>query len=466
MLFNSFVFAGIFLPAMLLLFWAMPNAQAKRGLLLLGSLVFYGYWVPIYLLLLLTLVGVAWWCAVQAEHSRGRWPVMLAALLLLGSLGYYKYAGFLGVVAQDLAMWQTEYRVPQLALPLGISFIAFQALGYVIDVSRGQFPAERRYTMVLLFKAFFPQLIAGPICRAHELMPQLQGEFKFRQAQFASGLAIFSIGFLLKAFFADGLAPHVDQLYTQSHFGFYDAMAAAIGFGGQIYADFWGYSTMAVGLARMFAVDIPINFNLPYLSTSLREFWRRWHITLSEWLRDYLYKPLGGSRHGPMRMVLALMITMLLGGLWHGANYTFLIWGAIHGGLLVLEHLLGARQIHTHHTSRFSYRNFLGWLYTLIAVFATWVFFRADNVHQALEIFTALAQPRPESISGLPNGVRQILLLALLLFLLQFPIERLLARLRREMVSDHIAVAVAFWAIIASVILGAPQAEPFIYFQF
>jgi len=260
-------------------------------------------------------------------------------------------------------------------------------------------------------------------------MPQLKGKFTFRLDQFASGIAIFAVGLLLKEFFADGLAPLVDRLFVdKAHYAFLEAWAASIGFGGQIYADFWGYSTMAVGLARMFAIDIPTNFNLPYLSISLREFWRRWHITLSQWLRDYVYKSLGGSRHGLSRTITALMLTMLLGGLWHGANYTFLIWGAIHGTAQVLEHVFGSRQLKTR-CRRISLSALFGWIYTFLVVFVAWVFFRAGSTAQAVQIISAMFSPATIGLNEIPAEIRQIAFFAAVLMLIQLPIEWLLGHL-------------------------------------
>lgn len=466
MLFNSFVFIALFLPLTLLAFWLVPGDRYKRGVLLASSLFFYGYFHWPYLALLVGLVGVAWACALYAERTAGTAPVWIAAVALLGVLAYFKYAGFLARVAQDLhLLGGASRRVHDLALPIGISFIVFQALGYVIDVHRREFPAERRFTVVLLFKAFFPQLIAGPICRAHELIPQLRNPFRFDLVRFFSGLAIFAVGLLLKEVFADGLAPLVDTLYAPgaARPNAVTAWAAAIGFGGQIYADFWGYSTMAVGLARMFGVEIPVNFRLPYLATSLREFWRRWHITLSQWLRDYLYKPLGGSRHGPGRTAFALMATMLLGGIWHGANYTFVVWGGLHGAVLVLEHLLLKRQEPDARAARIV-RRVIGWSYVFIVVFVAWVFFRAANIGQALTIVKAMF------LGGLGGEVsatvRQIFALSLALFVVQVPVERFLEGLREARVTPPVALAASFWSVVAAVVLGAPAAVPFIYFQF
>lgn len=465
MLFNSFVFVALFLPMTVAAFWLWPGDRGKRVILLVSSLFYYGYFYWPYLGLLFGLVGVAWACALWVEQRRSSAPVWVAGGVLLGVLAYFKYAGFLVLVAQDLGLSAGgSRRVHELALPIGISFIVFQALGYVVDVYRQEFPAERRFSVVLLFKAFFPQLIAGPICRAHELMPQLKQHFRFDASQFFAGLGIFAAGLLLKEVFADGLAPLVDALYAPgAQRSMTDAWAAAVGFGGQIYADFWGYSTMAVGLARMFGVTVPVNFHLPYASTSLREFWRRWHITLSQWLRDYLYKPLGGSRHGPRRTALALMATMLLGGVWHGANYTFVVWGALHGAVLTLEHFLrpgrpGAPM------SVLSVGRIFGWTYTFVVVMVAWVYFRAVDVHQAGAIVSEMFGHA--SHAGTQASVRQIFFLSATLFVLQFPLERFLEALRQERVSPPTVVAFSFWGILAAVVLGAPAAVPFIYFQF
>lgn len=467
MLFNSFVFAGLFLPLALMLFWSMPSPEAKRVILIIGSLVFYSYWFPLYLFLLLGFVSVAWWCALQLEKTSTLWPLYFAGFVLFGGLGYYKYSSFIGQIAVDTGVLSPEVKLSKLALPLGISFIVFQAMGYVVDVYRGKFQAEKKFSVVLLFKAFFPQLIAGPICRAHELMPQLKGNFIFRLDQFVSGLAIFSLGMLLKEFFADGLAPLVDQLYIpKDRYTFDAAWAASIGFGWQIYADFWGYSTMAVGLARMFGIDIPVNFNLPYVSTSLREFWRRWHITLSEWLRDYLYKPLGGSRYGVFRTVWALMITMLLGGLWHGANYTFIIWGGVHGVSLVLEHMVSKKQLRLSHQQRFSIGGIVGLVYTFFVVFVAWVFFRANDLSQAMKLVSAMLSPTLFRFALIPLEIQQIFFFVIVLLIIQFPIEWLLKRLRREQLPASMAIVIAFWSIIFAVVLGSPATVPFIYFQF
>lgn len=465
MLFSSFVFIGIFLPITLLLFWLTPSDRGKRIVLLVTSLFYYSFWFPVYIFLLAGLVGIAWLCALMAQKRPSALPVVIAAVSLLGVLVYFKYAGFLAQVAADLGL-ATGLRdsLPHVALPLGISFIVFQALAYVVDVHRREFEAEPRFSVVLLFKAFFPQLIAGPICRAHELIPQLRGSFSFDANRFINGLAIFCVGLFLKSVFADGLAPQVDELFAQTSSRTQgEAWAAMVGFGFQIYADFWGYSTMAVGLAKMFGITIPVNFNLPYIAGSIRDFWRRWHITLSQWLRDYLYKPLGGSHHGLPRTMIALSLTMLLGGLWHGANYTFIIWGAIHASLLVSEHLLRPWSARVGQLVPAPVMYAGGWLYSMFAVFVAWVFFRASSTEQALTIVRELW-------TGIPRWdgpvVVMIFSLAAALLALQFPLEKFLDRMRKDAFEPAAAVVLSFVLVVAAVVLSAPVAVPFIYFQF
>lgn len=459
MLFNSFVFVGLFLPISVVLFWLMPTNKFKRGMLLISSLIFYAYWNPLYVLLLVGLVWAAWYCAIIAERTNSLLPVLVAATILLGSLCYFKYFNFLIQILEDLNFLSPYSQRVNIILPLGISFIVFQALGYVVDVHRKEFHAEKSFWNILLFKAFFPQLIAGPICRAHELIPQIKGYFQFNIHKFLSGTAIFSVGLLLKEFLADGISPVVNLLYLKSNLTTLDAWCASLGFGVQIYADFWGYSTMAIGLAKMFAIEIPVNFKLPYLASSLRDFWRRWHITLSEWLRDYLYKPLGGSRNGYYRTIIALLITMLLGGFWHGANYTFLIWGLIHGIALIIEHSFAFIRYRDSYLSKL-----LGWMYTFLVVFVAWVFFRASNLNQAYEIiFTMFSVDFSPQIS---QEATQVLFYFGCLVLFIVPIDNLLRLLRAEKIPGHISILVTIWLGILSLILGAPVNRPFIYFQF
>jgi D-alanyl-lipoteichoic acid acyltransferase DltB (MBOAT superfamily) len=468
MLFDSFVFTGIFLPLSLALFWLSPSNRLRQLVLLVTSLLFYGYWNVAYVPLLIGMVFVAWFCARQAGATSSTWPVWLASACLLGILFVFKYVNFFGHVFVDMRLISPDNE-PNLhvALPLGISFITFQSLGYVIDVHRKDASAEPRFTVVLLFKAFYPQLIAGPICRARQLMPQVMGPFRCTRAQFLAGLAIFTIGLFLKFVFADGIASHVDALFLRaSGHTRLESWAAAYGFGCQIYADFWGYSTMAVGLAYMYGIELPINFHLPYLSDSVREFWRRWHITLSQWLRDYLYKPLGGSRRGRTRTVCALLATMLLGGLWHGANYTFMLWGLLHGAALSVEHLL--RNVYPDDTSASHPFNGLiriaGWCYTMLIVCIGWILFRATDIGQALAITESFFFGKDFGV--VTPAVMQITFLTMALFVLQIPIHTAIRVLAEGNMPEEWSFACAFSLLLGTIVLGAPQTRPFIYFQF
>jgi D-alanyl-lipoteichoic acid acyltransferase DltB (MBOAT superfamily) len=259
----------------------------------------------------------------------------------------------------------------------------------------------------------------------------------------------------------------VDPLYGGSAItARIEAWAAATGFGGQIYADFWGYSTMAVGLARMFNIEIPVNFDRPYLAWSIRDFWRRWHMTLSRWLRDYLYKPLGGSQYGKLRTFCALMATMILGGLWHGANYTFIVWGGIHGLALGAEHLVSRERASRLESRKRSLGIYMvrgiGWIYAMVVVSVSWVFFRAPDMSHALSIIMAMAKGPSANAS---HSVKQIAVLVIALFLIQFPFEWLLRMFRKEEIPPWIGVVTSFVLVLGAVVLGAPEAVPFIYFQ-
>lgn len=471
MLFNSLPFF-IFLPVTLLLYWSAARAETRQTILLTSSLVFYAFWFPPHILLLLALVTVCWFSALYLAPRGPTLAISSAALILFAALGYWKYASFLARVLRDLGMpvsWLQSFP-EQMTLPLGISFIVFQGLGYVIDVARRDKEPEPHWSTVVLFKAYFPQLIAGPICRAQELMPQLKALKAFNARQFASGWAILGIGLFLKVVFADNVAPTVDGYFAiPDQISGAQAWGAALGFAVQILGDFWGYSTMAYGMSLMFGIVLPVNFRLPYLALGVRDFWRRWHITLSFWLRDYLYKPLGGSHHGLVKTFGALLLTMLLGGIWHGANYTFLIWGLWHGLALILEHamvrLFGQMPLHSRIISSWAWgtvSSAAAWLYAMSVVLIGWVFFRADTVGAALSVLSHMHQSLP-TIHELPRG---FVILILGFFLIQKPVECLLDSLRAGAISSGWCYLMTVWLLLAAVIMSADDALPFIYFQF
>lgn len=417
MVFASDVF--ILFMAVLLPLYALAVRQWPEGgkqVLIFASLFFYSYWLPTYLLLLLGSIAANFalgkrLIAIQSEFSRKRW----LALGLVGNLGliaYFKYAGFF--IENLNILFGQELPILKVALPLGISFFTFQQISFLVEIYRRRLAAVGFWDYVL-FISFFPQLIAGPIVTPSEMLPQLQRKrfWQLRSDHFALGFFLFSAGLFKKVVLIDPYVPYIDIVYshaaTGAAVGALDAWTAAVGYAFQIYLDFSGYSDMAIGLAFMFGLRLPINFFSPYKAASIREFWRRWHITLSRFLQNYLYIPLGGSRMGTSRTVLALMGTMLLGGLWHGAGWQFIVWGGLHGALLVVNHLW------LQFRSRISVLNMLTghWLYracmvlvTFLALSITWVFFRADSVSTALNILHGMfGMSEAESITSLTKGI-------------------------------------------------------------
>ncbi|TXH79816.1 MBOAT family O-acyltransferase [Thauera aminoaromatica] len=405
MIFSSASFIVFFIAVLAVYAGARTHGQ-RAGVLLAASILFYASWKPVYLLLIGFSITANWYAyrGMLATRSRALMIVVIAANL--GVLAAFKYLGLL----IESALWVAsavggEVAVARpgwidWALPLGISFYTFQMLSAMIDVYRGSCTKEIGYRDWFLYVTFFPQLIAGPILHVHELVDQLQTLKPIAWENLRIGAFIFVGGLIKKALFADNLAPVVDDLYAHpERLDLMRAWLATVAFGMEIYLDFSGYSEMALGLARMFGVVMPLNFQFPYISRNPSEFWRRWHITLSRWLRDYLYVSLGGNREGRFNTYRNLMLTMLLGGLWHGANWTFVFWGFLHGALLVLHRLLnGALRLLD---VRQGYRidrviSLLGWPTMFIAVHFTWVFFRASGFDQAWQICAAMlgmAQP-------------------------------------------------------------------------
>ncbi len=344
MLFHSQAFLLLFLPPVLVGFYLL-SGRFRLWWLLVASFAFYGYWDIRLLPLLAGSIAVNWalaamWGRLGATERGASAPIMAGVAMNLLLLGIFKYADFIAESAAYAGGWVHDPW--NIVLPLGISFFTFQQLSYLIDLRRGQAPVYgfRDYA---LYVAFFPQLIAGPIVRHNELVSQF-GRDPWRDGaaeRLSRGALLLTFGLAKKVFVADRLARVADPLFQAAHGGlsFAESWVAAAAFGLQIYFDFSAYSDMAIGLALMFGFALPENFRSPYRSVSLRDFWQRWHMTLSRFLRDYLYVPLGGSRHGAIRTVAALMSTMLLGGLWHGAAWTFVLWGALHGLGLVVVHL-------------------------------------------------------------------------------------------------------------------------------
>ena len=392
MLFNSFSFLFLYLPVVLAgyLWLALWRPTWIIGWLALASLFFYGYSDSRYLPLLLASILFNYWCGLRlaaAITHRKQWLVgALAANLAL--LAYYKYANFFLATVTDVSGWP----VPgwDIMLPVGISFFTFTQLAFLVDCYRGQ-AGEYRLLHYTLFVSYFPHLIAGPILHHKEMMPQFAQRARPNAADFAVGLSIFVVGLAKKVLLADPLSVLVAPVFAPgAQPQLVEAWIGALAYTMQLYFDFSGYSDMALGLSRLFGVRLPLNFNSPYQAADISDFWRRWHMTLSRFLRDYLYVPLGGSRAGPARRCRNLMLTMLLGGLWHGAGWTFVVWGGLHGMYLVLHHGWQARR------GRRNWRNGCNRCWwarplTFFAVVLAWVVFRAPDLATAVDIWQGMA---------------------------------------------------------------------------
>lgn len=398
MLFNSLTFLFFFL-FVYGLFWVIPRWTGKKLLLLVASYIFYAAWSPPYIVLLLVSTSVDWWLARLIGRTENlvyrRALLVLSLITNLGLLAYFKYGDFLlSNFSALLVSFGVVYHFPEslIVLPVGISFYTFASLSYTIDVYRREVKSDWGFADYALFVSFFPHLVAGPIVRASYLLPQIATPKQPTQNQIGWGFALVLMGLFSKAVMADAIfAPVVDSFYAAPlNFGTGDAWAAVLSFSGQIYYDFSGYSLCAIGLAMSFGFAFPDNFHHPYAARSVSEFWRRWHISLSTWLRDYLYIPLGGNRGGEWNTYRNLLLTMLIGGLWHGASWMFVLWGGLHGLYLAAERTLGLYT--TKHSPSFSTRQFriLPVLFTFIVVTLTWIPFRASSPSEAAIVTASL----------------------------------------------------------------------------
>jgi len=423
MLFNSYGFIFLFLPIVLLGFFQLGRIHHAYAAawLALSSLFFYGYWNPAYVGLLLGSIVCnyafgMWIAKAGVQHAAARKKRVLvfaiAANLLL--LGYYKYANFFLASANSLT--GSSLTLGDIMLPLGISFFTFTQIAFLVDTYQGKVK-EYNFVHYVLFVTYFPHLIAGPVLHHKDMMPQFahNATYRINWDNVATGLLLFTLGLCKKVLWADSLAPFATAIFDGTQHGMltgtlptiYEAWSGALAYTLQIYFDFSGYTDMALGIALMFNIRLPINFNSPYKSTSIIEFWRRWHITLSTFLRDYLYIPLGGNRHGKLRRYGNLLATMLLGGLWHGAGWTFVIWGALHGVYLVINNLW--RDLVSDRFLRW----IPGWLgalaggaLTFVAVVAAWVVFRSSDMAQAITMLKAMfgIAARPVSFDAVMHG--------------------------------------------------------------
>lgn len=385
MVFSSLIFLWLFMPAVIIGYYVVP-ARFKNMFLLLVSLVFYAWGEPIYVLLMLASILINWLIGILMDRSsRCRKAVLAADIVInIGILVFFKYLGFLAETVN--ACFGTAIPAFDIALPIGISFFTFQILSYEIDLYRGKYRAQRNIINLALYISFFPQLIAGPIVKYKDIDDQLQKR-EHSLEKTMEGIRRFLYGLGKKVLIANILAESVDAVYALDMKDVTGWMAwlTALMYMLQIYYDFSGYSDMAIGLGKIFGFDFQENFNYPYLSASIGEFWRRWHISLSTWFREYLYIPLGGNRKGTLRTYVNLFIVFAVTGLWHGASMTFLLWGLYHGFFRILERIGLDRFLKRH--------RIFAYIYTLAAVIFGWVLFRAENLMQASGMVKRMALP-------------------------------------------------------------------------
>ncbi|MEU9887349.1 MBOAT family protein [Sphaerisporangium sp. NPDC051011] len=480
MSFASPLFLWFFMPATLAAYWASPR-RLRNWIVSAASLIFYTWGAGAYAALLLSAIavnfatGIAVDSARLAGRPRARAAVAAAAIAWdLGILAVWKYAGFASrqIDALTAALGLGHSPIVSLALPIGISFFTFHHISYVVDVYRGSRPAQRSLVGFVTYIAMFPQLVAGPIVRYHEISAQLADTARDRFADFAAGFPRFALGLAKKVIVADTVAPVADAAFASGQPSMATAWVGALAYTVQIYFDFSGYSDMAVGLGMMFGFRLPENFARPYSACSVTDFWRRWHISLSRWFRDYVYIPLGGNRRGTRATYRNLVIIFVLCGFWHGANWTFLCWGLYHGGLLVAERLLGWDRPPGGVPSLVLRR-----AATFLLVMVGWVVFRSADMSQAVGMLTAMAGARGGELDEFVLFAldhRRTLVLALALGVVLLPaspgfgriLEEGRGRAARWVVGAARATVTWVAAPYAAVLVAAGTFSPFLYYQF
>lgn len=470
MLFSSLVFLWFFLPAAVFLYYLAPGRNAKNIVLFAASLIFYGWGGPRYLLLVLltALLCYAAGLCLDAAGERTalkKLSVGVFVLITLGILGYFKYYNFFAATAGRLAVKEL-FPLRDIVLPLGISFYTFQAISYVVDVYRGKSPAQKNLFHMALYLFLFPQILSGPIIKYHQVAGQLTNRNETISMQFY-GIKRFVYGLAKKVLLANTFGQSVDYIMgvPSGQMGTLTAWLAVILYTLQIYYDFSGYSDMAIGLGRIFGFYYEENFNYPYLSSSITEFWRRWHISLSTWFRDYLYIPLGGNRKGLGRTCVNLFIVFLATGLWHGASMTFIIWGIYHG-LFILSERLWLKKVLDRNPVKF-----LNHLYAMVVVVFGWLLFRAPSMTYAIDLAKAMIRPSKGLWNAGLFANNKILFLAVLGILLCGPVQALFPRFRNHIFDEEnvsygdIAVMIVLLFLSTMVVVSSTYTA-FIYFQF
>jgi len=475
MLFNSFSFI-FFLAAVLFVSRRITSWRIRKAFLLVVSYLFYAAWNPPFVVLLWISTVADWKIAQLIERvertSARRLLLAISLCINLGLLGYFKYGGFVlqnFIVITSTLGWTFEPMALDIILPLGISFYTFQTLSYTFDVYRGVMKPWHSFLDYAMYVTFFPQLVAGPIVRAKEFLPQCSEPRRADRDQLAWGLSLFILGLFSKMVIADRfMAPVVETVYDGLGTpGFVEAWLGTFAFSAQIFCDFSGYSTCAIGVALCLGFHLPTNFRFPYAATGFSDFWRRWHISLSSWLRDYLYIPIGGNRGGTLRTYANLGSTMLLGGLWHGAAWTFVVWGTLHGVYLSLERIcrekIPASRLWEGQVAKFFVAQA-----TFIIVSFTWVFFRANTLRQAFELTKAMSVG-PFRSSDINFGTVDIVAVPVVTITLLFS-----HWIMRDRDLEEVAIYCPVWicvlglgAMLFAIVLSISEVDhAFIYFQF
>ncbi len=471
MVFNSLIFL-VFFAVVLALHSAPLPWTVKKINLLVASYLFYAAWNPPFVILLWVSTVVDWFAAQALVKSEGPWRrrawMLISVVANLGLLGFFKYGNFLvASFSSVVALVGVHYHAPKydIILPIGISFYTFATMSYTLDVYLRRAKPARSFLDYALFVTFFPHLVAGPIMRPTELVPQFATPRRATPDQLRFGLALMTLGLFQKVVLADGfLAPAAQAVYDVDKVpGVLDAWMSTLAFSGQIFCDFAGYSTTAIGVAMCLGFAMPDNFRFPYAAVGFSDFWRRWHITLSSWLRDYVYIPMGGNRHGEVRAYGSLMGTMLIGGLWHGASWTFVVWGGLHGLYLAAERILRAR--------------FAGWrpgaltfaalgLLTFALVNVTWVFFRAKTFAKAALVLGGMFGMNAKPVPLLP-AVALITTAGIVAGIVGAHWAMRNRTLEQVVARTPPAVIAGIWTAMAfAVIIEHGTGNAFIYFQF
>lgn len=495
MVFNSYTFIAFFIVMLVLHNLPFPW-KVKKVNLLLASYIFYAAWNPPFIILLWisTLIDYIVGKKLYEEENPLKKKFLLWISLVgnLGMLGYFKYGGFLleNFVSLSNAIGIDFHPAkPDIILPVGISFYTFQTLSYTLDMYRKKSPPEKSLLDFSLFVTFLPQLVAGPIVRPDQLIPQFKKPHVANSQQMMQGLFLLSLGLFMKSVLADGLlATPADQIFgSPQPLLAIDAWLGVLAFSGQIFFDFAGYSTCAIGIASCLGFSLVDNFRYPYAAIGFSDFWRRWHITLSTWLRDYLYIPLGGNRKGEARTYINLMITMLLGGLWHGASWTFVVWGALHGTYLCVEKLIREKfastpkpplleqvevpivvqaSIAPNFVRSNTFNNFLLAMFTFFLINVTWVFFRATDFESAWRLLTSMFGQADKGVALLPtiDMIKVTAVVTLMVIFHWFMRDTSVMQVAQKMKWWMVSIVWSFMLI--ALIISQKSADSFIYFQF